>query len=119
MKSEVVIYHNPRCGTSRNTLELLKQAGFEPQVVEYLKTPPTRQALADVIKRMGVPVRDVVRTKEALYKELKLDDPKVTDAQLLDAMVEHPILINRPIVITARGAVLCRPPERVRELLQK
>jgi arsenate reductase (glutaredoxin) len=119
MNSKVVIYHNPKCGTSRNTLELLKQAGIEPHIVEYLKTPPTRQVLADLIRRMGVPVRDVVRTKEALYKELKLDDPKVTDAQLLDAMIEHPILINRPIVVTSKGVKLCRPSETVSELLQK
>lgn len=116
-KDMVTIYHNPRCGTSRNTLALLQERGVEPEVVEYLKTPLDRAALRALIGSMGVPVIDVVRAKEAVFAELKLGDPGVTDAQLIDAMVAHPILMNRPIVTTPLGTRLCRPAETVLELL--
>jgi len=115
--TEVTIYHNPKCGTSRNVLGLIRDSGIEPRVVEYLKTPPTRAELADLIRRMGVPVRDVLRQKGTPYAELGLDDPALTDEQLLDAMMEHPILINRPIVATPLGVKLCRPPETVLDIL--
>ncbi|SAI01659.1 arsenate reductase [Bordetella ansorpii] len=111
------IYHNPRCGTSRNALQALRDAGIEPTVIEYLKTPPSRQTLAGLIQQSGLTVREAVRTKESLYQELGLDAAGVDDDALLDAMVEHPILINRPFVVTERGARLCRPAEVVRELL--
>jgi arsenate reductase (glutaredoxin) len=114
---DVIVYHNPECGTSRNTLGLIHNAGFEPHVIEYLKTPPTRALLKSLIDRMGVAVRDVVRIKGTPYHELKLDDPGVTDDQLLDAMMAHPILINRPIVISPLGVKLCRPSETVLDLL--
>jgi arsenate reductase (glutaredoxin) len=114
---DVVIYHNPECGTSRNTLGLIRNAGIEPHVIEYLKAPPNRALLKSLIDRMGVPVRDVVRVKGTPYQELKLDHPGVTDDQLLDAMMAHPILINRPIVITPLGVKLCRPSETVLDLL--
>lgn len=114
---DVIIYHNPECGTSRNTLGLIRNAGIEPHVVEYLKTPPSRALLASLIERMDVPVCDVLRVKGTPYHELKLDDPSVTDDQLLDAMTAHPILINRPIVITPLGVKLCRPSEIVLDLL--
>jgi len=115
--SQVVIYHNPACGTSRNTLGLIRNAGIEPQVIEYLAHPPTREALAQWIAAAGLSVREAVRTKEAAYRELGLDDASVTDAQLLDAMAAHPILINRPFVVTARGTRLCRPSELVLDIL--
>ncbi|WP_144641342.1 arsenate reductase (glutaredoxin) [Bordetella genomosp. 13] len=111
------IYHNPRCGTSRNVLQALRDAGVEPTVIEYLKTPPSRQTLAGLIQQSGLTVREAVRTKEALYQELGLDAEGVDDGALLDAMVENPILINRPFVVTERGARLCRPAEVVRDLL--
>lgn len=114
---DVVIYHNPECGTSRNTLGLIRNAGIEPHVIEYLKTPPSRALLKSLIERMGVSVRDVVRIKGTPYRELKLDEPGVTDEQLLDAMMAHPILINRPIVVTPLGVKLCRPSEAVLDLL--
>jgi len=114
---DVTIYHNPRCGTSRNTLALLRDAGIEPRVVEYLATPPGRAELAALVERSGLSARAVVRSKEALYAELGLDDPSVSDDALLDAMVAHPILINRPIVVTPKGVRLCRPAERVHEIL--
>lgn len=113
----ITIYHNPACGTSRNTLAMIRNSGVEPTVVEYLKTPPTRAELVDLITRMGVPVRDVIRQKQAQYTELGLDDPALTDDQLLDAMIAHPILINRPIVVTPLGVRLCRPSERVLDIL--
>ena len=115
--TDAVIYHNPRCSTSRTTLGLIRDAGVEPRIVEYLKTPPTRDELRDLIKRAGLTPRQVIRTKENLYRELKLDDPAVTEGQLLDAMVTHPILIERPLVATAKGVRLCRPPESVIDLL--
>jgi arsenate reductase (glutaredoxin) len=114
---DVIVYHNPECGTSRNTLGLIRNAGIEPHVIEYLKTPPSRALLKSLIDRMGVPLRDVVRVKGTPYQELKLDDPGVTDDQLLDAMMAHPILINRPIVVTPLGVKLCRPSETVLDLL--
>jgi arsenate reductase (glutaredoxin) len=114
---DVVIYHNPRCGTSRNTLALIRQAGIEPRVIEYLKTPPTRAELADLIGRMGVSVRDVLRDKGTPFHELGLGDPALTDEQLIDAMMEHPVLINRPIVVTPLGVKLCRPSEAVLDIL--
>jgi arsenate reductase len=114
---DVIIYHNPDCGTSRNTLALIRNAGIEPHIIEYLKTPPSRHLLRQLIDRMGVPVRDVIREKGTPYKELGLDDPTVTDDQLLDAMMAHPVLINRPIVVTPKGVRLCRPSEEVLDLL--
>ena len=113
----VVIYHNPGCGTSRNTLALIRQVGIEPRVIEYLKTPPTRAELADLIGRMGVSVRDVLRDKGTPFHELGLGDPALTDEELIDAMMEHPVLINRPIVVTPLGAKLCRPSEAVLDIL--
>jgi arsenate reductase (glutaredoxin) len=114
---DVTIYHNPQCGTSRNVLALVREAGIEPKVIEYLKTPPSRATIEDLIRRMGVPVRAVLRENGTPYAELGLDDPLLTDAQLIDAMMAHPILINRPIVVTAKGVKLCRPKETVRDLL--
>lgn len=116
-KHMVTIYHNPRCGTSRNTLALLQERGVETEVVEYLKTPLDRAALQALIDSMGVPAIDVVRTKEPVFAELKLGEPGVTDDQLIDAMVAHPILMNRPIVTTPLGTRLCRPAEMVLEIL--
>jgi arsenate reductase (glutaredoxin) len=114
---DVVIYHNPACGTSRNTLALIRNAGVEPHVIEYLKTPPSRAMLQQLVARIGVPVRAVIREKGTPYSELGLGDPALTDAQLIDAMLAHPILINRPIVVTPRGVRLCRPSEEVIDLL--
>jgi arsenate reductase (glutaredoxin) len=113
----VTIYHNPNCGTSRNVLAMIRERGVEPTVIEYLKTPPSRKRLVELIKAMGIGPRDLLRRKGAPYDELGLDDPKWTDAQLIDLMVEHPILINRPIVVTPRGARLCRPADVVLEML--
>ncbi|MFC0217767.1 arsenate reductase (glutaredoxin) [Pseudochelatococcus lubricantis] len=114
---DVVIYHNPACGTSRNTLAMIRNAGIEPHVIEYLKTPPTRTMLQQLIKRMGMPVRALLRQKGTPYAELGLDDPGLTDDQLLDAMLAHPILINRPVVVSPKGVRLCRPSEEVLDLL--
>jgi len=114
---DVIIYHNPECGTSRNTLGLIRNAGIEPHVIEYLKCPPSRAMLQALIGRMGVSVRDVVRVKGTPYHDLGLDDPAVTDNQLLNALMEHPNLINRPIVVTPVGVKLCRPSETVLDLL--
>jgi arsenate reductase (glutaredoxin) len=115
--STVTIYHNPQCGTSRNTLALIRLAGIEPQVIHYLETPPTRDALAGLIAACGLPVRGVLRDKGELYESMKLAEPHWTDADLLSAMVAHPALINRPIVATPLGTRLCRPAERVLSLL--
>jgi arsenate reductase len=115
--SDVTIYHNPACGTSRNTLALLKHAGIEPVVIEYLKTPPSRETLKEMAKSMGVPLRALLREKGTPYAELKLGEPHWTDDQLLDFMQQHPILINRPIVRTPLGTKLCRPSEEVLEIL--
>jgi arsenate reductase len=114
---DVIIYHNPDCGTSRNTLAMIRNAGIEPHVIEYLKTPPTRLLLRQLIDRMGVPVRNVIREKGTPYHELGLDDQSLTDDQLLDAIMAHSILINRPIVVSPRGVRLCRPSEAVLDLL--
>lgn len=113
----ITIYHNPACGTSRNTLAMIRNAGIEPSVIEYLKTPPDRATLVALIAKMAVPVRSVLRDKGALHDELGLADPKWTDDQLIDFMLQHPILINRPIVVTPLGVRLCRPSERVLDLL--
>ena len=114
---DITIYHNPNCGTSRNVLAAIRAAGHEPRVVEYLKTPFGRDQLRSLIERMNITVRELVRTKENLFRELGLDDGDVGDAELLDAMVENPSLINRPIVTTERAAKLCRPSEIVQILL--
>ncbi|MEL7049594.1 MAG: arsenate reductase (glutaredoxin) [Pseudomonadota bacterium] len=115
---KVTIYHNPKCGTSRNTLAMIRQSGVEPDVIEYLKTPPTRAKLVDLIADMGISVRDLIRQKGTPYAELGLDNNALGDEALIDAMMEHPILINRPIVITSKGTALCRPSEKVLELLE-
>jgi len=115
--SEVTIYHNPNCGTSRNVLGLIRNAGIEPTIIEYLKAPPDRKTLLDLIARMGIRVRELLRRKGSPYDELGLDDPKWTDDQLIDAMLANPILINRPIVLTSFGVKLCRPSETVLEIL--
>lgn len=115
----MTIYHNPKCGTSRNTLEMIRKSGVEPQVIEYLKTPPSREELVDLIKRTGLPVRDILRQKGTPYDELGLGEDRWTDDQLIDFMMEHPILINRPIVVSEKGVRLCRPSEKVLELLPK
>ncbi|NBJ10587.1 arsenate reductase (glutaredoxin) [Microvirga arsenatis] len=114
---DVIIYHNPQCGTSRNTLGLIRNAGIEPHIIEYLKCPPTRLLLRQLIERMGLSVRDVVREKGTPYHELGLEDSSLSDDQLLDAMMAHPILINRPIVVTPLGVRLCRPSETVIDIL--
>lgn len=113
----ITIYHNPGCGTSRNTLAAIRAVGHEPVIIEYLKTPPTRDELKSLIGRMGVRVRAVVRTKEPLFRELGLDELNVGDEELLDAMIANPVLINRPIVVTESAVRLCRPSETVKELL--
>lgn len=115
--SKVTIYHNPNCGTSRNVLAMIRERGVEPEVVEYLETPPSREQLVKLVRDMGVGVRDILRRKGTPYDELGLDDPALTDDQLLDAIVAHPILMNRPIVVAARGTRLCRPAEAVLEIL--
>lgn len=114
----VTIYHNPACGTSRNTLAMICKSGVEPEVIEYLKTPPSRKRLVELIAAMGIAPRELLRRKGTPYEELGLDDPKWTDAQLIDLMLEHPVLINRPIVVTPRGVRLCRPSEVVLEILE-
>jgi arsenate reductase len=115
--TDVTIYHNPACGTSRNTLALIRQAGFEPTVIEYLKTPPGKDTLRKLVAATGQPVRALLREKGTPYAELGLDDPKWSDEQLLDFMVAHPILMNRPVVVTPLGTRLCRPAEEVINLL--
>ena len=117
MKNHVTIYHNPKCGTSRNTLAMIRASGIEPVVVDYLKTPPSRAELAGFAARMGVPLRDLLRRKGTPFDELGLDDPGLSDDILLDAVAAHPILINRPIVVSPRGVRLCRPSELVLDLL--
>ncbi|MBD9531522.1 arsenate reductase (glutaredoxin) [Comamonas sp. CMM01] len=115
--STITIYHNPACGTSRNVLALIRNSGEEPSVIEYLKTPPDRPTLERLLAEMGVPVREVLRQKGTPFDELGLSDPKWTDQQLIDFMLEHPILINRPIVVTPLGTRLCRPSEAVLDIL--
>ena len=117
MAVDVVIYHNPACGTSRNTLALIRNAGIEPHVVEYLKTPPSRALLVELIDRAGITPRDLLREKGTPYAELGLGDASLTDAALLDAMMAHPVLINRPLVVSPLGVRLCRPSEAVLDLL--
>ena len=114
---DVIIYHNPACGTSRNTLAMIRNADIEPHVVEYLKTPPSRALLEQLIARMRISVRELLREKGTPFHELGLDDPKPGDDELLDAMMAHPILINRPIVVTPNGVRLCRPSQKVIDLL--
>jgi arsenate reductase (glutaredoxin) len=113
----VTIYHNPDCATSRNVLALIRNSGEEPQLIEYLKAPPSREKLVDLLRRMDIPVRTVLRRKGTPYDELGLDDPKWTDDQLVGLMLKHPILINRPIVVTPLGVRLCRPSETVLNIL--
>ena len=113
----ITIYHNPACGTSRNGLALIRNSGEEPRIIEYLKTPPSRAELVDLIARMGLPVRSVLREKGTPFHELGLDNPTLTDDTLIDAMIAHPILMNRPIVVTPLGVALCRPSEAALEIL--
>ena len=115
--SEITIYHNPACGTSRNTLALLREKGAEPKVVEYLKAPPSREELKRLYERAGISPRDGLRGKEPLAEALGLNRPDVSEDEILDAMMEHPILINRPLVETEKGVRLCRPQDIVREIL--
>ena len=114
----ITIYHNPACGTSRNTLEMIRQSGEEPEVIEYLRTPPSRERLVELLGVMDIRPRELLREKGTPYAELGLGDPTLSDNDLLDAMMAHPILINRPIVVTERGAALCRPSEMVLSLLE-
>lgn len=114
---DIVIYHNPDCGTSRNTLSMIRNAGIEPHVIEYLKTPPSRTLIVQLADRMGIGLRELLREKGTPYAELGLQDESLSDDQLLDAMMEHPILINRPIVVSPMGVKLCRPSEAVLDIL--
>ena len=115
----VTIYHNPSCGTSRNTLAMIRQSGEEPDVIEYLKAPPSRARLVELIAALGISARDLLREKGTPYAELGLYDPKWSDDELIDFMLAHPILINRPIVVTPKGVRLCRPSELVLDLLDR
>ncbi|MDH1673765.1 arsenate reductase (glutaredoxin) [Comamonas aquatica] len=115
--SDITIFHNNRCSNSRGALELLRARGIEPNIVDYIATPLTAPELAELVAHLGVPVRELLRTKEAAYQELGLDQPAVSDAQILLAVAQHPQLLNRPIVVTPKGAALCRPPEKVLALL--
>ena len=115
--SDITVYHNPNCGTSRNVLAMIRERGIEPNVIEYLKNPPDRKTLKKLVKDMAVPVREILRQRGTPYEELDLDNPKWSDEQLLDFIVQHPILMNRPIVAAPRGTRLCRPAETVQELL--
>ena len=115
--TDITIYHNPHCGTSRNTLALIRHAGLEPRIVPYLEQPPSRAELVALLAALGTPVREAMRAKEAIYKERDLDHPKWSNDALIDAMLAHPILINRPIVVTPKGTRLCRPSEAVLDLL--
>lgn len=115
----IIIYHNPACGTSRNTLAMIRQSGEEPEIIEYLKTPPTRERLKELIAAMGIPARALLREKGTPYHELGLADAKWSDEELINVMLAHPILINRPIVVTPKGVRLCRPSEVVLDILPK
>ena len=115
--ADVTLFHNPACGTSRNTLALIRHAGIEPRVIEYLKTPPGKEQLRALVAAMGIPVRALLREKGTPYAELGLADPKWSDEQLRDFMVQHPIRMNRPVVVTPLGTKLCRPSEEVLEIL--
>ncbi len=117
MPTDIIIYHNPQCGTSRNTLAMIRNSGVEPHVIEYLKSPPSRALLKNLIARMGISTRELLREKGTPYAELGLDNAALSDDELLDAMLAHPALINRPIVVTPLGVKLCRPSEAVLELL--
>ena len=117
MTTDIIIYHNPACGTSRNALGFIREAGIEPHVVEYLKTPPSRALLESLIARAAITPRALLRIKDTPYAELGLDNPDLTDAHLIDAMMAHPILINRPLVVSPLGVALCRPSETVRDLI--
>ena len=117
--SDITIYHNPQCGTSRKTLALIRNTDTEPRIIHYLEMPPGRAELVALIAAIGTPVREVMRTKEAIYKDLNLENPKWSDDELIDAMLENPALINRPIVVTPLGARLCRPSEAVLGLLMQ
>ena len=117
LKVTIIIYHNPACGTSRNTLAMIRQSGEEPVVIEYLKEPPTRERLVELLKAMGISARELLRQKGTPYEALGLADPKWTDDELIGFMLEHPILINRPIVVTPKGVRLCRPSEVVLDIL--
>lgn len=119
LRMSVTIYHNPACGTSRNTLALIRATGLEPEVTHYLETPPTREELVSLVQRMGIGPRDLLREKGTPYAELGLGDPSLTDDQLIDAMMAHPILINRPIVVGPKGVRLCRPSEEVLSVLDR
>ncbi|WP_334128652.1 arsenate reductase (glutaredoxin) [Sneathiella sp.] len=112
------IYHNPACGTSRNTLAMIRQSGVEPEIILYLETPPDREELESLIRQIGITARALLREKGTPFQELGLDNPELTEAELIDAMMDHPILINRPIVVTSKGARLCRPSEVVLEILE-
>ena len=116
-RPDITIFHNNRCSNSRGALELLRARGIEPNIVDYIATPLTAPELSELVEHLGVPVRDLLRTKEAAYKELGLDQPGVSDVQIIQAVAAHPALLNRPIVVTPKGAALCRPPEKVLELL--
>ena len=113
-----LIFHNPKCGTSRNTLAIMKASGENPEVIEYLKTPPSRDYLVELLAKINLSPRELLRSKEPVNDNLGLDNPELSDDQIIDAMIAHPILINRPIVVTNKGAALCRPSERVFELLE-
>ena len=113
-----LIFHNPKCGTSRNTLAIMKASGENPEVIEYLKTPPSRDYLVELLAKMNLSPRELLRSKESVNDELGLDNSELSDDQIIDAMIDHPILINRPIVVTNKCAALCRPSERVFELLE-
>jgi arsenate reductase len=115
--SQVTIYHNPACSNSRGALALLRERGIEPDVIEYLKNPPDRATLQSLIERMGTGARSLLRAKGELYEQLGLADPSLSDEQIIDQMAKHPSLINRPVVVTPKGVRLCRPPEKVLELL--
>lgn len=119
LRMSVTIYHNPACGTSRNTLALIRATGSEPRVIEYLVEPPSRGELVSLIARMGIAPRDLLRQKGTPHDDLGLDDDKLTDVDLIDAMMEHPVLINRPIVVGPRGVKLCRPSELVLDVLDR
>ncbi|WP_309678330.1 arsenate reductase (glutaredoxin) [Polaromonas sp.] len=114
---DITIYHNPRCGTSRNVLALIKNTGAQPEVIDYLKTPPTREQLLALLAQMAIPVRELMRQKESLYGELGLDNAALSHDALIDAMLAHPILMNRPVVVTPLGTRLCRPSEAVLDIL--
>ena len=117
MTPDIIIYHNPECGTSRNTLAMIRNAGIEPHIVEYLKTPPSRNMLESLIQRSGMTARALLREKGTPYADLGLDNPSLTDTELVDAMMDHPVLINRPLVVSQMGVKLCRPSEEVLDLL--